>query len=84
MDDAVKPRQYHFLFFFVRTSPPTCSPGSAVTHGWVSAPRLGLAVGQLSLVSLPVGHASPVVSSSPELVGGLVLCFGLSGVLGLF
>ena len=30
-----------------------------------------------------MGHVSPVVSS-PEEVGGLVLCLGLSGVLSLF
>jgi hypothetical protein len=30
-----------------------------------------------------VGHALPVVSS-PEEVGGLVLCLGLSGILSLF
>jgi hypothetical protein len=46
------------------------------------------AVGQLSPVSLPVGHASLVVSSSaevsPELVDGLVVCFSISGVLSLF
>jgi hypothetical protein len=41
-------------------------------------------VGQLLPVSSPVGHASPVISSLSEEVGGLVLCLGLSGVLSLF
>jgi hypothetical protein len=65
--------EVEFVFFSVfqlglakmKKSPEMVWP-EMVTHGWV--------------LSFPVGHVSPVVSTLPEQVGGLVICLGLFGV----
>jgi hypothetical protein len=60
-----------------------------VFSGWVWPEMKKVAGdGVTAIVGHGMGHASPVVSSSPEvsseLVGGLVVCFSISGVLSLF